>query len=33
MDMDDSMIDDIINKQEPNECAMLVYTVSCILII
>ncbi|XP_065884225.1 long-chain-fatty-acid--CoA ligase ACSBG2-like [Dysidea avara] len=25
-DMDDSVIDDIINKQEPNQCAMLVYT-------
>ena len=29
---EDSVIDDIISKQQPNQCAMLVYTVSDILI-
>ena len=32
-DMEDSIIDDTIKKQQPNQCAMLVYTVSDILII
>ena len=29
--MDDSVIDVIVAKQQPNQCAMLVYTVSSIL--
>ena len=31
--MDDSVIDDIVAKQRPNQCAMLVYTVGNIFII
>ena len=31
--MDDSIIDDIVAKQQPNQCAMLVYTVSSLLTI
>ena len=31
--MEDSVIDDIVAKQQPNQCAMLVYTVSSLLTI
>ena len=31
--MEDSVIDGIVAKQQPNQCAMLVYTVSNILIV
>ena len=31
--MDDSVIDDIVAKQQPNQCAVILYTVSGILIV